>query len=376
MTAARTLQIFKPGTHQTAAGERLAFAEADLLATAAAYDPARSQAPIVVGHPKTDAPAYGWIKSLALNGGVLEAIPDQIDPQFAELVNAGRYKKISAAFYPPAHPSNPAPGVYYLRHVGFLGAQAPAVKGLRDARFADDEVGVIEIEFDDEAWAVARVFRSLREWLLTKFTLDDADRVVPDYVIQTLDAAARSDATPMASPGFSEAAAAASTTAMEDSMTPEEIAALAAREAAMAAKEAEFTSRESRLAAGEAQAHRSATAEFVERLVSDGKLLPRDKAALVEFMVEAPEIEFSEGAITVKKPRAVWFREWLARLPKQVDFSEVASAAASDPAVEFAAPAGYAVDPAQLALHRKARSYLREHPTVSYTDAIAAVRTA
>ena len=41
------------------------------------------------------------------------------------------------AFTPPDHPSNPVPNAYYLRHVGFLGAQPPAVKGLGEARFAD-----------------------------------------------------------------------------------------------------------------------------------------------------------------------------------------------------------------------------------------------
>lgn len=36
------------------------------------------------------------------------------------------------------------PGVYYLRHVGFLGAQPPAVKGLRSIELAEAEPGVIE----------------------------------------------------------------------------------------------------------------------------------------------------------------------------------------------------------------------------------------
>jgi len=35
------------------------------------------------------------------------------------------------------------PGVYYLRHVGFLGAQPPAVKGLRPIELAEGEPGVI-----------------------------------------------------------------------------------------------------------------------------------------------------------------------------------------------------------------------------------------
>ena len=133
----KPLQIFKPGRHTAMSGAALDFSVDDLAASAAAYDPALSEAPIVVGHPVTDAPAYGWVKSLAFAGGGLEAEPDQVDPAFAEMVAAGRFKKISASFYPPASKNNPAPGVYYLRHVGFLGAQPPAVKGLRAPSFAE-----------------------------------------------------------------------------------------------------------------------------------------------------------------------------------------------------------------------------------------------
>ena len=120
------LQVFRPGRHTAMSGTTLAFSESDLAATAQAYDPAKHEAPIVVGHPTHDGPAYGWVKSLAHVGGALEAQPHQVDAAFAELVGAGRFKKFSASFYAPDAPANPVPGVYYLRHVGFLGAMAPA----------------------------------------------------------------------------------------------------------------------------------------------------------------------------------------------------------------------------------------------------------
>ena len=61
-------------------------------------------------------------------------------PQFTDWVAAGRYKKRSASFYTADHPSNPTPGKPYLRHVGFLGAQPPAVKGLADFAGTDEPV--------------------------------------------------------------------------------------------------------------------------------------------------------------------------------------------------------------------------------------------
>ena len=122
------IEIFRAGTHTDSHGATLSFSESDLAATARAYDPAVSEAPIVVGHPKADAPAYGWIKSLSAEGGRLFATPDQVDPSFAEMVRAGRYKKLSASLYAPDSPANPSPGAWYLRHVGFLGAQPPAIR--------------------------------------------------------------------------------------------------------------------------------------------------------------------------------------------------------------------------------------------------------
>lgn len=136
------LHIFKPGRHTAMNGQALAFSEADLAATCAAYDPAKHEAPLVVGHPAHDIPAYGWVKALAFNEGGIDATPAQVNSDFADMVAAGAFKKISAAFYAPDAPQNPVPGVYYLRHVGFLGAQPPAVKGLRSPAFADAEVGV------------------------------------------------------------------------------------------------------------------------------------------------------------------------------------------------------------------------------------------
>jgi len=145
------LEIFKPGRHVTASGQEISFSEADVSATARAYNPELHVAPLVVGHPAMDDPAYGWTQSLAFADHRLTALPVNVDPAFAELVNARRFSNISAAFYPPNSPNNPVPGVYYLRHVGFLGAHPPAVKGLKTPSFAsgDSMMDVIYFEFGE-----------------------------------------------------------------------------------------------------------------------------------------------------------------------------------------------------------------------------------
>lgn len=135
----QSIHFFRAGTHTASDGRVLTFSEADLSRIAAAYDPAMHEAPIVVGHPKTDAPAFGWVERVEARPDGLHAIPRQVNAEFAELVKNGSYKKVSAAFYPATASNNPKPGAPYLRHVGFLGAEPPAVKGLQGIRFSEAE---------------------------------------------------------------------------------------------------------------------------------------------------------------------------------------------------------------------------------------------
>lgn len=130
------IRLFKPGTFTSVEGRKITFTEADVAEIAASYDAAKDPAPLVVGHPSLEAPAYGWAAKLELVDGVLAAVPEKVEPAFAEAVNAGRYRKVSAQLYERDHPANPTPGKLYLKHIGFLGGAAPAVKGLGTVAFA------------------------------------------------------------------------------------------------------------------------------------------------------------------------------------------------------------------------------------------------
>lgn len=368
----QTLEIFKAGSHTAMSGVSLSFSEADLQATAAAYDPALHEAPLVVGHPRNDAPAYGWVRSLSTDGQLLQAAPGQVDADFAEAVNAGRFKKVSASFYTPDSPSNPVPGVYYLRHVGFLGAQAPAVKGLKSASFSDSEEGVIEFgDWDDRI--NASLWRTIRDWILAQFGQEAADRAVPGWNVDQLqESAAQPEPEDLqASPAFSEPDN--QSTEEEQRMSED----LAAREAAIKQQEAEFAERENRLREREAKARRDEYAEFCDGLVKDGRLLPVHKLGMVEFMAALDDdqvIEFGEGTEHKKLASAAWLKSFLTGLPKQVEFGEVAKdkADAAD-TVSFSAPSGYSVDREALEIHTKALAYQASNPNTTYTAAVAAV---
>lgn len=132
------IHIFRVGKHTAMSGAEINFSESDLMRTAASYNPRLHRAPLVLGHPATDAPAYGSVQRLRTEGGQLFA-ESEVGDELTALVRAKKYFAVSASFYAPQQKQNPVPGTFYLRHVGFLGAQPPAVKGLISPSFAEGD---------------------------------------------------------------------------------------------------------------------------------------------------------------------------------------------------------------------------------------------
>lgn len=166
------VEIFRPGTYKAMNGVEYTFSPEETQAIAEAFDPAIGPAPVVVGHPKHDAPAYAWASEVFMDDGILKARLTDVDPAFAEIVKAGRYKRISAKFFVPDASNNPAPGQYYLRHIGFLGAAAPAVKGLKSVEFVAEDECISFGEVDAEA--VAERYERELEKLRQKAQADEA----------------------------------------------------------------------------------------------------------------------------------------------------------------------------------------------------------
>lgn len=310
----KRIEIFCTGKHIASNGAELTFSEADLQATIAAYDPALHEAPIVIGHPTHDAPAYGWVRSLASDGGRMQAEPHQVDAEFAEIVTAGRYKKISASFYSPTSPNNPKPGVYYLRHVGFLGAMPPAVKGLREASFSDTDESVT-FEFGDTSdRLVSRALRSLRDFLLSKFGQEDADKALPSWMV---DAAQEEAAQPNDGPRYSE-------------LSPDQ----AQRLQELGEREQRLTARETQIAERERTQRVASHREFAESLIKDGRPLPCSVDVAVGLMCALEGDGVSFGETETRSPLEVFQTDLLARLPKRVQFNEHAPPSNQPPEVD------------------------------------------
>jgi hypothetical protein len=145
------IEIMRPGRFRAMNGAEISFTEDNLRLAAVAYDAAKAPAPVVIGHPTTDAPAYGWVKGMDFADGTLGAYVGDLEASFADAVKARRYNKVSASFFAPQQTSNPRPGVFYLKHVGFLGATAPAVPGLKPVSFAADAGDCLEFAHEADA---------------------------------------------------------------------------------------------------------------------------------------------------------------------------------------------------------------------------------
>lgn len=311
------IEVFRTGTMTPMTGNAINFTAADLEAVAANYDPDVSRAPVVVGHPKTDDPAFAWIDGFEYDTDKDRLFADisDIDPAFGEAVQSGSYKNVSMSFYMPTAANNPVPGNLYPKHLGFLGAAAPAVSGLKPAEFATtDETQIVTFVGEMKTFGfsdVATIFRSLRDGWIEKFGLEEADKVLPSWRIEWVDdAEIKPEVTTPTS--FSQP-----TSTLEPTMNPEELAALAAREKKVA-------DGEKTLAANASKARHDGHVSFAETLITDGKLLPAQKNQVVGFLNAFPddqEISFAEGE--EKKPVATAFMDFLKAQPKVIEFGQV-----------------------------------------------------
>lgn len=180
------IEVFRAGTFTDMSGNAQTVDEATLQDIAAGYDRDLAPAPVVIGHPQTDTPAFGWVESLFVQGGILKATLEDTVAEFADMVKAGRYRRVSISMFLPKSRANPKPGSFYLKHVGFLGATAPAVPGLKPVRFAGGGGDSIPYYQDNPAAAsfaasdeLARLRRQAREYEVER--LIEQGRVLPVF---------------------------------------------------------------------------------------------------------------------------------------------------------------------------------------------------
>lgn len=287
------VEIFRGGEQVDSSG-KVHDGDALIDKAVAGFNPQHHEPPVVLGHPVDNAPAYGWVEALKadVKDGVkrLFAKFKQVVPEFEEMVKAGRYKKRSASFYPDGS----------LRHVGWLGAMPPAVKGLADVAFDDGgraavfDFGEQQQEKEKKPMDFNEFMEALKFWKKSQ----EAPEAASENVGKS----------------FSEA----------DIEAAKKEAAKTAKEEAEAAVRAEFAESEAKRKKADTTAKINAV---IESGIKSGTIAPAWKDAGIAQFMEALDadspIEF--GDAKAKKTGLEWFTDFLESMPKLVDFSEIAS---------------------------------------------------
>ena len=291
------IDICRAGTWRDMQGHDVRLDDDRLDRIAAAHADA-DPAPVVVGHPETDTPAYAWIDGLRRVGDRLQAKLRDIAPSFRQAVEEGRYSGRSIALEGDR-----------LRHLGFLGGRAPAVPGLAPTRFASAPQTVVAFADDGEAGPPNESPVDHPDTLraLEPRGDEDGDSLVP----------------PCAPQGRGEDAGAR--------------VELAGREASLAAREAALLEREAAAAADE---KRRAAEQAIAPHVDAGRVLPAERAALVALLAALTDDQgdAGEGAVggratisfasatgdAVRMQPAAVLEQFIEGLPRRVDYRTLA----------------------------------------------------
>jgi transcriptional regulator with XRE-family HTH domain len=186
------------------------------------YNPENFKAPAIISHDTKGIPddklhanqelCYGVASGLKVVGDRLKVTFDKISPKIKEHFENGELLSVSPSFYPPTHHANPTPGKWSLRHLSFLGASPPAIKGLSAPTFSETGYNPAEdtLEFSfpvglsssspedplDFSYGLAinqSLFGNLRDWLIEKHGKEETEKILPASAIAELIMADRND---------------------------------------------------------------------------------------------------------------------------------------------------------------------------------------
>lgn len=299
-------EIFRTGKHTDANGVEKDWTEEDLDTIVTKFNENKPKAPCVIGHPKSNNPAYGWVKALKREGERLFAAYKDTVPQFAEWVNKGLYPNRSISLYPDLT----------LRHVGFLGAVPPAIKGLEEFQFSEKQEGFV-YEFSDSTdfkfRTLADVLQDLRDFLISKYDIETADQIISNWKIDDLKLVdtetedeikqfteslinPKSDAAPAVPSEFSEK---------------------------LTEKDAKISELQAQLDKERAEKRHADFEQFAEECLQGGHITPAQKPELLGFMEICHlqgTYDFAEGE---EKSVLKRFQTFI-KSGKQIDFSEIA----------------------------------------------------
>lgn len=328
-------ELAKVGTYTDNAGQVVDLTRENLAAVAKRYDPNQYKSAITVGHPKSDRePAYGRVAALKFANDTLYFQPDEksIVAEFGEMVNKGMYTHVSPSFqFPSAR----------LKHVAFLGATPPAIKGMEaitNLEFAECKDPVTEVTFEFSegydwlTWKLrtaGRVFQRLRDWLVESGGLEKADQVISSYDIESLlqeppaEAAATAVTSSFTEPSSQEDELNIKELEQKVTELSEKVTTLETENGTL---KTELTAVKVENANLKSAIQDNEFSEYVGSLVRKGKIAPDKKASVVTVLKSLSTektVEFSEGDGVTKKSPLDIYKETLESGKTIVNFSEI-----------------------------------------------------
>lgn len=315
------IEIFTAGKQTDSQGNTREWTEADLDNIVTNYDPQKHEAPLVVGHPKDNTPAFGWIESIKRDGKTLLMKAKDVVPEFEEAVKKGMYKKRSVSFY--------ADGT--LRHVGFLGAVPPAVKGLKNIEFKEEETALTyEFAENYRMSVIGRIFQNLRDWIIETYDKETADKVINQWDVDGIKERIE-EPSPLQNGLFNEGN---NNFKSEEEMTIEQLQARIKElekqnsdfSEAGKTKDEQIKQLQNELGSMKKAALAKELNEFCEGLIKEGKLVPAKKDMVIKQLEIAAqsgaELNFSEDGTDKKVTALESLKTLLKESPIVVDFSE------------------------------------------------------
>lgn len=328
------IHIFSVGKHTDSNGNVQFWSKKDLQSMADNHDDDHP-APLVIGHPKEDAPRYGDAAEYQLIDNELYFKGTPLVNEFEEMVLNKQFPERSIAV------DHDGKGGYKIRHIGFLGAVPPALE-LQPMTYNHEVPPAFEFvsAFSNDSYTptiLARFGRRMRELIIENLGVEAADKVIPDYELESIaDHANELRNKPEDEPTFNKQ------TTEGDIQMPQvkdenkkefsQADIDAAVEAAEKKKTTEFNKSKDDLSKQlDDERRERLTGEFqktVDKAIDDGCLLPAQAEGLAEFMASLPSaddsaIEFSRGEEGKKEDIKIspssFFSKFIGSLGKQID---------------------------------------------------------
>ena len=273
------------------------------------------ESPITIDHPENSkiakSAAWGWITGLKKQGNVLMGKMDSLVPEFALMLSKGMFKKRSIGIKKDENG-------WYLDHLAFLGAKAPAVAGLKDIDFSTDgEVFTFDADLKDFTYPNPTEGDNMDIKEL-QAKLDEANASISTFEAEKKDLTSKVEKLAEFEKKVKELEAQVATVKNDGADKTAEFEAIKKENEALKASVGTIQT-ELKTAKFEA---------YCKENIEAGKLLPADKAATLAIMntldgQESVDFSAADGKTEKKTPLAI-FQDSITGRKSQVEFAELA----------------------------------------------------